>query len=494
MGDLVSPALAAAAANENDGAAGALVIVVILLAGAILAAFKYDNRRAAERNEAEARSTAQAELQKWTKAAAHPPVRGSRPPPVQPPVPAADRGPWPAGQARRVIRDGLAGLTTIIAGEARAHAEFLRSSAGRRRVPGKYRDRVGAGWGPPLNGTRPETAVFCRLKDVLAWSEARHTLLSAVHEDAARLLLRAMFPRKAALTAFERDYSRVGDGAGVPVLPSDSWEKFFDELHTTLTSLADRLATIPAPEPPAVNRPDESRLRDDMSAEAVSAQLDDFITGTAAQRRAAAAGTWPGPFHSKWQLDGGVLDGFVTREVRERLARATPGFAAVAKWRAKDIAPDCHARIYLAHIDIALDYLTEVRANMDSYAQYSGQRPGDRITINAGYIDGVVNVKSSIGTINTTLAPVEARGDTALADAIRALGDAVRRDPDLTDDARQEALHHVEDLAEAAAEPGAERKRSRAKAALAAVTEAAKSATQLAQTVATCQEVIGKLF
>lgn len=466
MGDLVSPALAAAAANENDGAAGALVILVILPAGAILAAFKYDNRRAAERNEAEARATAHAEVQEWTKAAAHPPVRGSRPPPVRPPVPAADPGPWPAGQARRVIRDGLAGLTTIIAGEARAHAEFLRSSAGRRRVPGKYRDRVGAGWGPPLNGTRPETAVFCRLKDVLAWSEARHTLLSAVHEDAARLLLRAMFPRKAALTAFERDYSRVGDGAGVPVLPSGSWEKFFDELHTTLTSLADRLATIPAPEPPAVNRPDEGRLRDDMSAEAVSAQLDDFITGTAAQRRTAAAGTWPGPFHSKWQLDGGVLDGFVTREVRERLARATPGFAAVAKWR----------------------------ANMDSYAQYSGQRPGDRITINARYIDGVVNVKSSIGTINTTLAPVEARGDTALADAIRALGDAVRRDPDLTDDARQEALHHVEDLAEAAAEPGAERKRSRAKAALAAVTEAAKSATQLAQTVATCQEVIGKLF
>ncbi|WP_372660024.1 hypothetical protein [Amycolatopsis kentuckyensis] len=487
MGDPVWPALAAAAADNDDGAVGALVFLAILFAGGLHLALKYDKRRAAERNEAEALTAAYDEVQAWAKKTRYPGFRGRRPAPVRLPVPAAGPGPRPADQARRVVRDALAGLTAAIAGEARAHAEFLRSPAGRRLVPGKYRNRTETGWGPAEDGTRPATEVFQHLHDVLAWSDARSALLADVHRAAAQLIVRAITPRKAAFDAILKDNSRPGDGAGVPVLPGSSWEKFFDDLHATLTTLADGLAAVPPPEPPAVHRPDEGRLREEMSAEAVSAQLDEFIDGTVKERRAAA---WPGPFGAKWRLDGGVLDGFVTLELRERLARATPGFAGVAAWRAKDIDPGSHAHIYLAHVDIALAYLTEVRANMDSYAQGTG----DRITVNVGHNDGNVNVRSSIGTINTTLAPVAQRGDTELADAIRALGEAIRQAPGLTDAARQEALHHVEDVADAAAEPGEERKRSRAKAALAAITEATKGSAQLAQSVATWHEVIGKLF
>jgi hypothetical protein len=492
--------LAAAADSDVDNAATGVFNVgvwVALIAGGFWLWSKYEAKSTEQKRitEAKARDAVHAEVADWRRATeqAEREKQPGRPEPLDPPV-AAGRGPRTAERARRRLREAVAGLAASVAAEARAHADALGSDPGRWCRPGRFRERGSHEWGPVRDGTRLTRGAFGRVLDILAWAEARQRLLSGVHDDAARLLTDAMNPLRDTLGEFRSTHRWVGDGLEVPVLPDGRWPAFVAGLHAALTSLATSLPALAPPEPPPVHRPGEARLREDVSAEAMTAHLDAFLARATAQRDAALAGEWPGPFGPGWRLDGGVLDGFVTREIRDRLAKATPGFEAVARWSANDVTPAAHARIYLSYVDIALGYLTEVRAAMDKYAQDSGRQPGDRITVVVGRNDGNVNIKSSIGSITTTLAPVTERGDTDLADAIRALGEAVRRDPDLTDGQRQEVLHHVEDLAEAAAEPGNERNRSRAKAGWAAVVEAAKGAAQLAQTVNTCHEVLGKLF
>ncbi|WP_206788657.1 hypothetical protein [Amycolatopsis sp. MtRt-6] len=482
--------IAAAADDDSRGrdVLGVLVLLALIAGGAWLWSTGKEHAKAQARiTEAKARD---AEAADWRRATRWATTSNPGPPaPLASPL-TPDRGPRSADQARRAIQDALIALAASIAEEARAHADALGSDADRWCRPGRFRERSNYEWGPARDGTRLTRSAFARVLDIMAWADARRRLLSGVHDDAARLLVSTTSPCKNKLGEF-RDTSRwVGDGEEVPVLPHDRWPAFLGDLHAALTSIADDLPALPPPEPPIVHRPGEAKLREDVSAEAMTGQLDAFLTRVAALREAAAE--WP--FDMGGRLDGGVLDGFVTREIRDRLAKATPGFEAVARWKASDIAPAARAHILLAYLDIALGYLTEVRGNMDKYAQDSGTQPGDRITVFVDTNHGNVNVKSSIGTINTTLAPVDERGDTELAEAIRALGEAARNDPDLTDERRQEVLHHVEDIAEAAAEPGEERKRSRAKAALAAVTDAAKGAAQLAQTVDSWHDVIGKLF
>jgi hypothetical protein len=409
-----------------------------------------------------------------------------------------------SGLARRAISEVAAGLARCTADEAREHADAVRPPVARLCQSGRFRERNGSGWGPSHEGVRLTREALDLVDDIFAWANARRALLADVHPDAALLLADIVNPLTHTLDGFRRnDHTKVGDGAGVPVLQPGRWETFLGDVHSALTTIADELAALPPPALlPTLHPPGFARLKDHVVAETVTDQLVTFIDQAAELREAALAGAWPGPFDSDWSLGGHLLDGFLTTEVRGRFEKATTGFNSVARWSATDIAPDSHSQIYLAYVVIALNYLTEVREQMAKYTRDSGQGPhGDPITVhgNVGAINSEINnsnlaVASTLHSIGTTVAAVADRGDTRIADAINALTNAVQQDPELAEDDRTELLHHVAEIAEAAAEPGEDRQRSRAKAALAAITTAAKGAAQLAQTVNTWHDVLGKLF
>jgi hypothetical protein len=501
--------LLAAAANQNiDRAVTGIFNVgvwVALIAGAYWLWTKIQVA-----TQEKSREAIQDEVTAWQTAGYEAQQRSPRRPlPARSPTPAVatehiGAGRPDSGLARRAISEVVAGLARCTADEAREHADAVRAPVARLCQSGRFRERNGSGWGPPQEGVRLTQEALDLVDDIFAWAKARRALLSDVHPDAALLLADTVSPLRHTLDGFRRkDHTKVGDGAGVPVLEPGRWETFLGDVHSALTTIADGLAALPPPALlPALHPPGFARLKDHVVAETVTDQLVTFIDRAAELREAALAGAWPGPFDSDWSLGGHLLDGFLTTEVRDRFERATTGFNSVARWSATDVAPQSHSQIYLAYVVIALDYLTEVREQMAKYTRDSGQGPhGDPITVhgNVGAINSEINnsnlaVARTLNNIDTTVAAVADRGDTRIADAINALTNAVRQDPQLAEDDRTELLHHVADIAEAAAEPGGDRQRSRAKAALAAITTAAKGAAQLAQAVNTWHDVLGKLF
>lgn len=335
--------------------------------------------------------------------------RCSRPPPVTTPVVENTHTDLPTpASAHDTVREVLADLTGCIVAEAREYERVLRPPSERLCERGRFRDHLpwgwddvldcqepDPGWGPKQEGTRPTRKTFDRVEDVFAWTNARTALLSGIrhdripsheyleylrrtgiHSEAACLLAGTMSPLESTFQEFLFSSAhpwRVDDGAGVPVLAPGRWEEFLREVHTQLTRIRDGLSTLPLPELPLVRAPSQARLKDHVSTEAMRGRLDDFITRTTALREKALTDGWTGPFGDGWSLDGGLLDGFVTDEVRDRFARATAGFTCVAGWTEADVAPASHARIYLAYVAIALNYLTEVRAHLDEYARDSAR-------------------------------------------------------------------------------------------------------------------------
>ncbi|WP_167756317.1 MULTISPECIES: hypothetical protein [unclassified Amycolatopsis] len=406
-----------------------------------------------------------------------------------------------ADSARRAIRDVLAAIPVRIAEEARARAKALRPPVERLCEPGRYFQeeedwgRYNVWWGPERSGTRPTREVVAQVKDLLGWAAARRNLVSDIHPGAERLLATLT----GALAQRFRDslqtrYGRADDGAGIAVLPPGEWESFLGDLHAALVAVADGLAALPRPKLlPLMHRPKEARFKDHVSGEAMEQDLREFLADTAKLRERALTGSWPAKFRSGWQLDGGVLDGFVTEEIRRRLARGTEGFQWVAQWNTGQLSHGGFARVYLAYVTIALAYLTEVLGNMADYKRDSAPQSGHRIEIGGDVTHSNFILNSTVRDITTVLAPVAGRDDR-LAEAIEALSAAVREDPDLPEDEREELLYHVKDIAEAAAEPGEKQKRGRAKLALSAVAEAAKSGAQLAQTVTAWHDVLSKMF
>ncbi|MYW93602.1 hypothetical protein G3I59_24055 [Amycolatopsis rubida] len=406
-----------------------------------------------------------------------------------------------ADRARRTVREVIAALPVRVSEEARAHAKVLRPPVERLCEAGRYfqeeedEGRYNVWWGPERTGTRPTREVVGQVKDMFGWAAARRNLVSDIHPEAERLLATLT----GALAQRFRDslqtrYGRADDGSGIAVLPPGEWEALLGDLHAALVAVADGLAALPRPKLlPLMHRPHEARFKEHVSGEAMEQDLRGFIEDTAKLREAALTGPWPDQFGSGRKLDGGVLDGFLTEEIRRRLAKGTEGFEAVAQWSTDRIDAESLARGYLAYLTIALDYLTEVLGNMADYKRDSAPRSGHRIEIGGDVTHSNFILDSRVRDITTVLAPVAGRDDR-LAEAIEALSAAVREDPGLPDDEREELLYHVKDIAEAAAEPGEKQKRGRAKLALSAVTEAAKTGAQLAQAVTAWHDVLSKMF
>ncbi|MER6767472.1 MULTISPECIES: hypothetical protein [Amycolatopsis] len=504
--------IAAAVSSNLDHAVAngfnALVWIALIGGGLRLASKAYEknkakiaaNTQAVRDKTSSERSSQASEWQRKTREAKLPAPR--HPGPVQLTLSGSARDAVSdADRARRTIREVLAALTVGVADEARAHAEVLRPQVERPCEPGRFLQeeedygRYNVWWGFERDGTRPARETVGRIKDLFVWASARRILFSGIHPEAERLLAPITDPlAKRFREALSTRYGRADDGAGIAVLPPGEWEAFLGDLHSALVAVADGLAALPLPKLlPLMHRPKEARFKEHVSGEAMEQDLRDFIEDTAKLKEAALTGPWPLRFGSAWQLDGGVLDGFVTEEIRRRLAKGTEGFEFVARWSTDRLDAASFARAYLAYVTIALDYLTEVLGNMADYKRDSAPQSGHRIEIGGDVTHSNFILNSTVRDITTVLAPVAGRDDR-LAEAIEALSAAVREDPDLPDEEREELLYHVKDIAEAAAEPGEKQKRGRAKLALSAVTEAAKTGAQLAQTVTAWHDVMSKMF
>ncbi|MBB1152013.1 hypothetical protein [Amycolatopsis dendrobii] len=504
--------IAAAADSDVDhavtGGFNVVVWIALIGGGLWLASKAYEknkttvaaNAKSAKDKTLGERSSRAAEWQRATReaklpAARHPgPLKLSLDGTVREAVSGADR-------ARRTIREVIAAIPVRVSEEARAHAKVLSPPAERLCEPGRYFQeeedwgRFNVWWGPERTGTRLTREAASQVKDMLAWAAARRNLVSDVHPGAERLL--------AALTgelaqrfrdSVHTRYGRADDGAGIAVLPPGEWETLLGDLHAALVAVADGLAALPRPKLlPLMHRPKEARFKEHVSGEAMEQDLREFLANAAKLRERALTGAWPAKFRAGWRLDGGVLDGFVTEEIRRRLAKGAEGFQRVARWNTDQLSAGSFARVYLAYVTIALDYLTEVLGNMADYKRDSAPQSGHRIEIGGDVTHSNFVLNSTVRDITTVLAPVAGRDDR-LAEAIEALSAAVREDPELPDDEREELLYHVKDIAEAAAEPGEKQKRGRAKLALSAVTEAAKTGAQLAQTVTAWHDVLSKMF
>jgi hypothetical protein len=314
------------------------------------------------------------------------------------------------------------------------------------------------------------------------------------------------------------------------------------EIHKNLLTLADRLTNSP-PRPPLLpvqHPPTFARLREDVAAETVAERLATLIDEGVHQHQAAKDGGWPGSvrfrgshFPRECALNDSFedsLSGFLTADVLIRYRTALSGqvhhpnalHAALGIKHAEDLAigtfasghPNptsvmyretavgIHPRIYAAYVAIAVNYLAEVLELMPKYAEDSGQgKRRDPITINARNIGAIgevnnshVSVADTVTSIGATIQAVADRGQTDAADAIRALAEAIEQDPELAEDLRAELLDNVADVADAAAAPEKPRALSRGRAAMAAITTAAGTSSQLAQAVSTWHGVLGQLF
>ena len=85
-------------------------------------------------------------------------------------------------------------------------------------------------------------------------------------------------------------------------------------------------------------------------------------------------------------------------------------------------------------------------------------------------------------------------GEPGIAEAIRALSEAIQQAPEIAEDQRAELLNHVADVADGAAAPDEPRRLARARAAIAMITTAAGASTTLAQAVDTWHQAVGHLF
>ncbi|WP_336159991.1 hypothetical protein [Amycolatopsis sp. VC5-11] len=405
-------------------------------------------------------------------------------------------------RARHAIRDIVTEITRVVADEARAHADAVPPPATglcqqtRLRERKVTNNRTYWAW-TSLSGSRPTSEAAGSLGDISAWAGSRSWLLSEVHPEAGRVLRETMtpliqrFPGKVSVT-----HGYADDGSGLAVLPLGQWETLIEETHTALAALSTSLPALPLPEMlPLLHPPDEATLKSGETRESIEESLAKFIEHATALREAALSGSWPDEFDEwTWKLDGGVLHGFETELIRRRLDRVVEGFGAL-NMPADGLAQESYRLLRVAYITIALNYLTEVHGRMDKYARDSKPSTGTGTNIHIGAsMYGTLVIDSRVRDIKNVLTPVTERGDDRLADAIQALTNAVAQDPDLDDNRRADLFYNVEDIAEAAAQPDDDRKLSRARLALGAVTDAAKSATMLASTVTAWQDALGKFF
>ena len=302
--------------------------------------------------------------------------------------------------------------------------------------------------------------------------------------------------------------------------PDSEVSPILNQLHQGLVTLANSLGrSIPRPAPlPAQHPPKFARLHEDASADGVSDRLTRLIGEGVELYEAAGKDSPPalGQGTRNCSRFEHALAPFLTEEVRQRYRVATGGFGNAEllatgqmgghgeqrRREFREIAAGIAPRIHAAYVAIALNYLAEVLELMPDYADASGQgKRRDPVTVygNVAAIHSQVNnshisVADTVTSIGATINAVAARGEPGVAQAIRALSEAIQQAPELAEGQRAELLDHVADVADAAAAPDEPRRLARARAAMAMIATAAGASTQLAQAVNTWHQVAGQLF
>lgn len=160
------------------------------------------------------------------------------------------------------------------------------------------------------------------------------------------------------------------------------------------------------------------------------------------------------------------------------------------------------AALAAAYLTLGLEYLEKVEKQMPDHIEASGQGPRPApVTVhgNVGAINSTVDnsnlvVAATVSGIDVTLQALHRTGQHDTAAALDQLTRAVQQDPTLADDRRSELLDHLTEVAEAAADPDRPRVLSRARGAMAAITAAAATSTQLAQALTTWHDTLGRFL
>ncbi|GHE16014.1 hypothetical protein [Streptomyces alanosinicus] len=304
--------------------------------------------------------------------------------------------------------------------------------------------------------------------------------------------------------------SQASDRALRPVL---------NELHSGLIALADSLMTLPRPDlPPTQHPPQSAWLREGRIAGEVSEQLTERINEAVKDYEAAREAGWSDswmPGKSYWAAHfAAPIGAFRMGAIFHGFTAAVSGLGGVESLSGSPganrdpymfsdylvVATGIRTRIHSAYLAIAVNYLAEVLELMPTYAEASGQgkQPAPVVVHgNVGAINSKVNnsnvsVADTVTNIGTTIQAIADRGQTSAADAISALVEAIQQDSRMAEDLRAQLLDNVADIADATATPDEPRSLSRARAAMAAITTAAGTSSQLAQAVSTWHHVLGQ--
>ncbi|MFE6747276.1 hypothetical protein ACFVGM_15580 [Kitasatospora purpeofusca] len=245
--------------------------------------------------------------------------------------------------------------------------------------------------------------------------------------------------------------------------------------------------------------PRHGRLRDGIVGRALRDEIAEQLATGHALRGAAAADEHVVPAIRAWvAATVETLDhGLTNPDVGGGLRHLTAGLALCEKRSVS--RPTALAGAYLT---LGLEYLEKVEKQMPDHIEASGQGPRPApVTVhgNVGAINSEVHhsnlvVAETVRGIDVTVQALQRAGRHDTAAALDELTRAVQQDPTLTDDRRPELLDHLADIAEAAADPDRPRALSRARGAMAAITGAAATSTQLAQALSTWHDTLGRFL
>lgn len=141
------------------------------------------------------------------------------------------------------------------------------------------------------------------------------------------------------------------------------------------------------------------------------------------------------------------------------------------------LVPDPGA-VSRAYLSLGLHYLKEVQERMPDYAEASGQEPRVSMNISGNTIYGG-QFAAQIANIDSTIAGVVQQGSHEVADALKALEQAVLSQRGVDEEQRRDLLDNVGYLAEAAQTPSEQRNRGILRSALSALNIAATSGSDL---------------
>ncbi|MGW6600335.1 hypothetical protein [Streptomyces sp. NPDC055036] len=223
--------------------------------------------------------------------------------------------------------------------------------------------------------------------------------------------------------------------------------------------------------PGQIHPPRHARVNEGVLARLLTEDIAEQIEAGEALETSSAIGV---PAVTTWQSDA--------RSVLAGLAGVSVGFDELFRGLYQCSSPlvaDADA-VCRAYLSLGLGYLKEVQERMPDYAEASGQEPRVSMNISGNTIYGG-QFAAQIANIDSTIAGVAQQGSHEVADALKALEQAVLSQGGLDEERRRDLLDNVGYLAEAAQTPAEQRNRGILRSILSALNIAATSGSDLRQ-------------